>query len=206
MIQRKIATKGLILIALSIVCVMYALALKADKPKSKTETKTVVTINQDSKTGALIPGMMLGYQPSGKDSVFGDIMIELNHHTYYLRKLAKGKKILINFWGPWCPPCVHELPDWQAISEEADDWLIIGICFDRSAPKKQAEAVTKFINANKITFLNLYNTDEILKLTNKLQINGYPTTLLIDKEMLIRERITGALSKEVFLKKMKAIK
>ena len=182
-------------------CMLYVVNLNATDSKAQKEK----IINQSKNTGEFIPGKMLGYQTSRKDSVFGDIMFELNRHTYYLRKLAKGKKILINFWGRWCPPCVRELPDLQAISEEADDWLIIGICFDKSSSEKQTEAVTKFINAKKITFLNLYNSEEILKLTNNLQIYAYPTTLLIDEDMLIRERITGALSKEVLIKKMKAI-
>lgn len=193
--------KNTILLAISMAFLLCSIALKADDNKAKQEK----TINQSKNTGELIPGKILGYQTSRKDSVFGDIMFELNHHTYYLHKLARGKKILINFWGPWCPPCVRELPDLQAISKEADDWLIIGICFDKSSSEKQAEAVTKFINAKKITFLNLYNSDEILKLTEILQISAYPTTLLIDEDMLIRERITGALSKEVLVKKMNAI-
>src|SRR5262249_22309983 len=30
----------------------------------------------------------------------------------------KGKVVLLNFWGTWCPPCVHEFPDILSLQQE----------------------------------------------------------------------------------------
>lgn len=44
--------------------------------------------------------------------------------------IFEGKKlIMLNFWEPWCGPCVGEMPDLQKISEEYSDkgFLIVGV-------------------------------------------------------------------------------
>ena len=33
----------------------------------------------------------------------------------------KGKKILVNFWATWCPPCKKEMPAIQQFSKEANE-------------------------------------------------------------------------------------
>src|SRR5262245_38493564 len=33
----------------------------------------------------------------------------------------EGKALLLNFWGTWCPPCVHEFPDILALEQQYHD-------------------------------------------------------------------------------------
>src|SRR5690625_379841 len=39
----------------------------------------------------------------------------------------EGKKILLNFWATWCPPCRDEMPDMQKYHEENDDIVILAV-------------------------------------------------------------------------------
>jgi thiol-disulfide isomerase/thioredoxin len=48
---------------------------------------------------------------------------------------AAGRFVLLNFWAPWCPPCLKEMPeiDRFARSEAGRGTLVIGLAVDERA-------------------------------------------------------------------------
>lgn len=46
------------------------------------------------------------------------------HHTL---SEQKGKWVLVNFWAPWCPMCLQELPEFVAVQQQHKDLQVIGI-------------------------------------------------------------------------------
>jgi len=56
--------------------------------------------------------------------------------------------VLLNFWAPWCPPCVKEMPeiDRFARSEAGRNVLVIGLAID------EQPAVEKFAAAHPVSF------------------------------------------------------
>ena len=47
--------------------------------------------------------------------------------VHYRLSEQKGKWVLVNFWAPWCAPCLEELPGLDAIQKQHKDLLVIGV-------------------------------------------------------------------------------
>ena len=99
----------------------------------------------------------------------------------------KGKKVIINFWATWCPPCKAEMPAMQQLYERVNgqfDLLAINI-----DPKND---VAGFVKENKITFPVLL--DESGKVNESYNILSIPTTFLVDEKGIIVKKHIGAMT------------
>ena len=58
--------------------------------------------------------------------------------TLHLATL-RGKPLLLNFWAPWCPPCVEELPLLSRFAQDtaARGWQVLGVAVDQLLPVQQ---------------------------------------------------------------------
>ncbi|WP_431029213.1 TlpA family protein disulfide reductase [Lysinibacillus sp. LZ02] len=107
----------------------------------------------------------------------------------------KGKKVILNFWASWCPPCRAEMPHLQEYYEKyADADNVTIIAANTTYNDQGAENVQKFVNSYDITFpVLLMPEDNIIKLYEVLTI---PSTLMIDTEGRIQYYIQGPLDEE----------
>ncbi|MFK7975112.1 MAG: TlpA family protein disulfide reductase [Halioglobus sp.] len=48
--------------------------------------------------------------------------LDLSAHT--------GQWVLINYWAPWCKPCIEEIPELNAVHNEHDTITVYGVNFD----------------------------------------------------------------------------
>ena len=57
---------------------------------------------------------------------------DLNGELYTYSDFASGKLLMVNFWEPWCAPCVSEMPDLEALYEKYHDqgFDILGVITD----------------------------------------------------------------------------
>ena len=76
------------------------------------------------------------------------ITLEVSNQTIFSKQL-NGKIVLINFWAPWCKPCIKEMPSFVKLQEKyKDDFIILGVLFDKKYNKKELAEFMKKFNVN----------------------------------------------------------
>jgi thiol-disulfide isomerase/thioredoxin len=100
-----------------------------------------------------------------------------NNNTLNLKDL-KGKVVLLDFWYRGCAPCLMAIPELMELQEEfKDDLVIIGINgFDIQ------EDVVGYIEYKKMNYASTYKTGDNLIKNLNLNVEGYPTTILYDRQ------------------------
>jgi thiol-disulfide isomerase/thioredoxin len=92
----------------------------------------------------------------------------------------EGKITVLNFWATWCPPCVEEMPELDALYSElkAKNIELIGIAVDSPAN------VNEFLKKTKVSYpivlAGLAGTELGKKLGN--QQGGLPYTVVLDEK------------------------
>jgi peroxiredoxin len=120
------------------------------------------------------------------------------------REQFRDRVLLINFWATWCGPCRKEMPGYQTLQKKYGSrrFAVIGIALD-----SDSRNVEKFARELGITYTLLL--DPALMMTtsgqNEWGLMGIPTTLLVDRDGTIRERIVGFERTEVVEKALKQL-
>lgn len=87
-----------------------------------------------------------------------------------------GKPVIVNFWATWCPPCRHEMPEFQRVYEAhaADDLVILAV-----NEAEQPETVTAFFY-DEMDFSYTPLMDEEAEVGAAYGAVGLPATFFID--------------------------
>ncbi|MDB5908265.1 MAG: alkyl hydroperoxide reductase [Massilia sp.] len=103
----------------------------------------------------------------------------------------KGKAMVVNFWAPWCAPCVQEMPELVELAREVGgkDIHVIGIGID--SPTNIAQFADKFKISYPLYVAGLAGTDLSRKLGN--DAGGLPYTVLIGADGRVRKTYLGRL-------------
>ena len=99
----------------------------------------------------------------------------------------RGKKVMLNFWATWCPPCKEEMPAMeQFYQEKSKDVEILAVNLD---PQNDVKA---FVKDNEITFPILLDQDGSIQQT--YSILSIPTTFIIDEQGLVLKKHIGSMT------------
>ena len=103
-----------------------------------------------------------------------------------------GKVLLVNFWAPWCPPCVAEMPELVELQSEmaSKNLQIVGIGIDSPSNIRQ------FAEKHQISFPLLVAGMQGTELSRELgnQAGGLPFTVLLDVSGRVRQTYLGKLN------------
>ncbi|NMH70068.1 TlpA family protein disulfide reductase [Bacillus sp. RO3] len=99
----------------------------------------------------------------------------------------KGKKVILNFWATWCPPCKEEMPIMQQFHEQyGTDVKILAVNIDPQYNVKEYQ------KAMGLTFPILLDKDD--KINNAYDILTVPTTFVINEKGIITHKQIGAIT------------
>lgn len=163
----------IVLISLLTVAMIQAMDKKTE---SKNESKSLETSLQTD-----------GLQIGAKAPDF-----ELKALTGDKVKLSslKGKKVMLNFWATWCPPCKEEMPEMEQFYKEGhQDIVILAVNIDPHMDVKG------FVDTNGITFPILLDKDDLVN--ENYKILSIPTTYFIDRRGMIQSKYIGAMNQEI---------
>jgi len=102
----------------------------------------------------------------------------------------KGKIVIVDFWGTWCPPCRAEIPSFIRLKDAyANDLEIVGLAYERVDAAEAPQAVIDYGLKSKINYPCAIGAQETKEMVPEFR--GYPTTLFIDRTGKVRMVTVG---------------
>jgi len=96
---------------------------------------------------------------------------------------AKGKVVVLNLWATFCPPCVKEMPEFEAFHKSHSGKEVVFVSANCDDPKELNSTVPTFLTEKKISFpvvLVDSNPDDIGKALGVKWEGNLPFTLVYD--------------------------
>lgn len=105
-----------------------------------------------------------------------------------LSKLLERGPVLIDFWSTWCKPCLHSLPEIEAIHRDfsARGLTVLGVSID--GPRNFSK-VRPFAARMGLTYPIVLDEDGSLQ--QRFQVRAVPTALVVDTTGTIAHTLQG---------------
>ncbi len=97
----------------------------------------------------------------------------------------KGKKVFVNLWASWCPPCRAEIPSIEKLYGKADKNKVAFVMLNLD---KDLQTAQNFTEKNKIKTPVYYPAENLAPLFN---VEGIPATFIFDEKGNLINRIDG---------------
>lgn len=100
----------------------------------------------------------------------------------------KGRLVLLNFWATWCPPCIKEMPSMQRLQDQFSEQEFQVVAVNLA---QNATTVESFLMEQEFEFTLPVYLDEKGQGFKDLELQGMPSSFLIDQQGQVLETIVG---------------
>lgn len=95
----------------------------------------------------------------------------------------RGKRVIVDIWATWCPPCRDEIPHFQKLADEhPDDLVVIGVS------NEDEKTLREFVEEEKVTYAIVSAQDLPSPFSDVVAL---PTTFFIDRNGIFQTVLEG---------------
>lgn len=100
----------------------------------------------------------------------------------------RGKVVLVDFWATWCQPCKKEMPGYQKLLDlyGSRGFAVIGFKFDTMM---DMEGPVQFAKRIGVRYPLAVAPDDLKQKFGGIE--GLPTTMLYDRQGILRKKVVG---------------
>lgn len=126
---------------------------------------------------------------------------DLEGHTLSSADLY-GKVVIVDFWATWCQPCKKEMPGYQKLLDRYSSVGFVVIGF-KATMMADTENPLRFAKKMGVRYPLVVATDALSQKFGGIE--GLPTTLLYDRQGVLRKKVIGFEYTNVFESEIKPL-
>ncbi|WP_084079980.1 TlpA family protein disulfide reductase [Flavisolibacter ginsengisoli] len=161
-------------IIVTVFVIMVITACKENIAKTNDNNAIVEQSNSESNTAG-----------ATKESLPEFLLMDVNGNPVNLQNF-RGKKIFVNLWATWCPPCRAEIPSIEKLYRATDTNKV---AFIMVSLDDNFEKAKKYANKKKLK-LPIYYPQK--SLTGIFNVSSIPSTFIFDESGNLIQSIEGA--------------
>lgn len=117
----------------------------------------------------------------------------------------RGKKVILNFWATWCPPCKEEIPQMEKYyKNQAKNENVEILAVNLTKSDKDENYIADFVKTYDMTYPVLLDKEG--KQQEKYEIVTIPTSYFIDTKGIIQKVAIGPVDHDLMVSAVASMK
>ena len=118
---------------------------------------------------------------------FSNIEVQtLDGEKQPLKDIAGNKRVVLNIWATWCPPCIRELPTLDALGKSGHA-VVVSIATDKDRQKVKDFLREQEWGSGMMTWFD----SQGIVTRDKMGAAAIPVSYILDEHLVVRQVETG---------------